>query len=766
MAEWLLLGRRDTNLPVVVYLELLARLYRTPSTVIVGSALGIALLGGFAATRAADIFVAALAMAAASAALALILVLRRAPTIAGLTYKEGVAWELRFWVLACGSSAAIGALCATALATSDDALVHLLVVALAMAAMAMALRNYFRPRLVLAQLTFLVAPGLVILVSRDDPVYWVLALGAFILALMMGKTAAALCSDAQELILKDQELSERNVRFDAALNNMAQGLCMFDAEGRLLVCNENYLRMYGFSPAVVRPGVDLQTLLQHSIDVGNHASATVEDLYDKFLDQLIGDQSATFLNVLEGGRTIALSHEPMKGGGWVTTHEDVTERKRAEAQIAYLARHDVLTGLPNRVSFQGKLSETLPLTGWGEQVAVLCLDLDRFKPVNDTLGHSVGDALLRQVAERLRACVRDTDTVARLGGDEFAIIHSGSACPKSATLLADRIVESLSRPFSVDGHQISIGTSIGIAVAPADACEADQLLRNADMALYRAKNDGRGQHRFFATEMDEMMQARRALELDLRRAVACHEFELHYQPLVSVASGEITGFEALLRWNHPTRGIISPGEFVPLAEEIGLIVPIGEWVLREACTAAATWPEEIRVAVNLSPVQFRSGNLSRAVVTALARSGLTPDRLELEITEGVLLADNKATLSTLHSLRDIGVRFAMDDFGTGYSSLSYLRSFPFDKIKIDQSFVHNIFVGTEALSIIRAVTDLGRNLGMSTTAEGIETEEQLQQLRAEGCSEVQGFHLGRPMTAASVAQLLSDLSNRPAHKAA
>lgn len=762
----LLLDKNDEHLPLSVYLQLLARLYRTPVAVIIGSACGIMLLGGFAALRASDFMMVALSAVAAVAALTLAAIIRRAPDTFKLSYLDGLAWEARFWVPACGSSAAIGMLCAWSVATSDDAVVHLLVVALDMAAMATALRNYFRPRLVFAQLLLLTVPALLALASRNEPAYWVLAFGAIVLAFMMSKTASFLCGEARDLITKDQELLDRNHRFDAALNNMAQGLCMFDQEGHLVVCNQNYLNIYNFSPEVVRPGIDIKSLLQHSIDVGNHRSATPEELEAQFLENFISDQPAAFSNVLEDGRTIALSHEPMKGGGWVTTHEDITERKRTEEQIAYLARHDDLTKLPNRLAFQEKLAETLPLAARGEQVAVLCLDLDRFKPVNDTLGHSVGDALLKEVAERLRTSLRATDAVARLGGDEFAIIQWGSAQPTGATILAERIVESLNQPFFVNDQQISIGTSIGISIAPDDCLEPDQLLRNADLALYRAKQDGRGQHRFFAAEMDEMMQARRVLELDLRSAIVNQEFELHYQPLVSVATGEVTGFEALLRWDHPTRGIVMPGEFISLAEEVGLIVPIGEWVLREACAAAATWPEAIRLAVNLSPVQFRSGNITETVVAALNKSGIEPSRLELEITEGVLLANNLETLSMLHKLKEVGVRFSMDDFGTGYSSLSYLRSFPFDKIKIDQSFVQDIFSGTEALSIIRAVTDLGRNLGIAITAEGIETAEQLEQLRAEGCSEVQGYHLGRPMSALSASRHLENARDQISQKAA
>jgi diguanylate cyclase (GGDEF)-like protein len=391
----------------------------------------------------------------------------------------------------------------------------------------------------------------------------------------------------------------------------------------------------------------------------------------------------------------------------------------------------------------------------GENLAVLCLDLDHFKSVNDTLGHPVGDSLLKAVAERLRQKVRDTDIVARLGGDEFAIVQIAAEQPRGAIVLADRLIEALSKPFDLTGHQLVIGTSIGIALAPSDGLDTDQLIKNADMALYRAKADGRGVFRFFEPEMDAKMQARRTLEIDLRKALVEGEFELFYQPLVNLQSNEISGFEALLRWNHPTRGLVPPSEFIPIAEEMGLIVPLGEQVLRQACTEAAGWPGDIRVAVNLSPVQFKSKTLALAVTTALASSGLPPQRLELEITESVLLQDNEATLTTLHQLRALGVRISMDDFGTGYSSLSYLRSFPFDKIKIDQSFVQDMSGGEDdSVAIIRAVAGLGRNLGMATTAEGVETQEQLGYLRQEGCSEVHGYLFSRPMPARDVPSLL------------
>jgi len=431
----------------------------------------------------------------------------------------------------------------------------------------------------------------------------------------------------------------------------------------------------------------------------------------------------------------------------------VTERRQAEDKIMHMARHDALTNLPNRLLFREKMEQALARD---EKLAVLFLDLDRFKSVNDTLGHPVGDELLRAVTKRLEMAVRSADTVARLGGDEFAIIQI-DAEPTDATELAARIIDSINEPFEVLGHHVVIGTSIGIAVAPTDGSEPDQLLRNADMALYRAKSEGRGTYHFFQPEMDAQMQARHSVEVDLRKALAAEEFELYYQPLVDLASNSVCGFEALVRWNHPERGLVAPDEFIPVAEEIGLIVPIGDWVLQQACRDAAKWSDKITVAVNLSAAQFRNPTLALSVVGALAKSGLPASRLELEITETVLLQDSKSVLDVLHQIRALGVRISMDDFGTGYSSLSYLRSFPFDKIKIDRSFIRELGKENDCVAIIRAVTRLGHSLGMVTTAEGVETKAQLEILRAEGCTQAQGYLFSPALPIAEIPALLDKL---------
>jgi diguanylate cyclase (GGDEF)-like protein len=435
------------------------------------------------------------------------------------------------------------------------------------------------------------------------------------------------------------------------------------------------------------------------------------------------------------------------------THEDVTKQKKAEAQVAHMAHHDTLTNLPNRTLLQEQLKQALHWVSRGQKLAVLFLDLDNFKGVNDTLGHPVGDELLKTVADRLRACARETDIVARLGGDEFVVVQTPIDGPADSAALAERIRDALTAPCTVMDHHIVIDTSIGIAIAPHDGVEPDVLLKNADMALYGAKAAGRGTARFFEQAMDARMMERRTLEMELRHAFTEGEFELHYQPLVALDSNRINSCEALLRWRHPTRGLVPPATFIPLAEEIGLITRIGEWVIRTACNDAARWPDDVTVAVNVSPVQFRSQNLTQVVTNALAASGLPGTRLCVEITEGILMDQTDAALTTLHQLRALGVKIAMDDFGTGYSSLSYLQKFPFDKIKIDRSFISELSENEEASAIVRAVTSLAASFRMETTAEGVETEEQRDMARDLGCTEMQGWLVSKAQPASEIAKL-------------
>jgi diguanylate cyclase (GGDEF)-like protein len=427
-----------------------------------------------------------------------------------------------------------------------------------------------------------------------------------------------------------------------------------------------------------------------------------------------------------------------------------------EKRITQLAFNDSLTGLPNRAFFRQHLDLELKQAErrGGRGLALLCVDLDNFKSVNDTLGHPAGDELLRAVAGRLGASVGDA-MVARLGGDEFTIILSHRDAHEAAGAIAGRLIAALAEPLVIRGHELAIGASVGIAMAPGDAADADTLLKHADLALYQAKGEGGGTYRFFESEMNARAQARHQLEADLRRAIGHGEFELYFQPLYDLETNRIGSFEALIRWNHPSRGLVAPDEFIPLAEETGLIVPIGSWVIQEACRQAMRWPEDVRVAVNVSSVQFRKPGLANVLMQALAASGLDPRRLEVEITESIFLESSEALIQVLHSLRSMGIRIALDDFGTGYSSLSYLQSFPFDKIKIDRSFIQQLLSRAGSTAIVRAVIDLARALGMETTAEGVENPEQLAELRLQGCSSVQGYLFSRPVTAAAVLEALA-----------
>ena len=530
---------------------------------------------------------------------------------------------------------------------------------------------------------------------------------------------------------------------------------MFDAEQRLEVCNERYTRMYGLLPGQLKPGMTISEILQKRTDAGTYAGEIPETYVRDLLTVVTSDKPTTKIQELNDGRVIAVKYRPIAGKGWVATHEDITEQRRVQDRVAYMAHHDGLTDLANRVHLTERLTVALADEHERNDLAVLYLDLDRFKEVNDTLGHGSGDELLKHVAERLSECIRETDLVARLGGDEFAILQIGGEQPKDATALAARLLELIGNSFEIDGQQVAVGTSIGIAIAPSDGKEADHLLRNADLALYRAKSDGRGTYRFFEPEMDRRAQARRRLEVDLRKALQNGEFELYYQPLVNLERDEIGGFEALLRWNHPERGKILPGEFIRLAEETGLIVPIGAWVLREACAEATKWPDHLKVSVNVSAVQFKGAGLATLIIAAIAATGLRPDRLEIEITESVMLEDPDAAFAVLTRLHDLGIRIALDDFGTGYSSLSNLRKFPFDRIKIDRSFVADLSeANIDAIAVVRSVAQLGVSLGMSTTAEGVETKDQLDLVRSEGCTDIQGYYISRPIPASEIAGLL------------
>ncbi len=559
------------------------------------------------------------------------------------------------------------------------------------------------------------------------------------------------------------DLKQREASFRLLFESNPMPMWVFDrATLRFLSVNDAAVNLYGYSREqfLAMTILDVRPQEAHSAIVEFLEQSGGESFGEEIWQHLKAD--GTILEAVVFSR--ALNYRGTAAA--LVAVVDITERKRAEARIIHMAHHDVLTDLPNRALFRERLDEALKRERRSNRsVAVLALDLDRFKEINDTLGHPIGDALLKSVAERLRGCTRETDTIARFGGDEFAIVQGVINDANETATLARRIHEEISAPYALGGHQVVIGTSIGIAIGPQDGVDPDQLLTNADLALYRAKNDGSGYH-FYEPGMDQRMQARRSFERDLRSALPNGEFTLHYQPLINVEQDRICGFEALLRWAHPDRGLVSPADFIPLAEETGLIVPIGEWVLRQACLDAASWPENLKIAINLSPAQFRSRNLVPFIVGTLAEAGIAADRLELEITESIVLHDEQSASDTLMQLHAAGVRLALDDFGTGYSSLSYLRKFPFDRIKIDRSFVSDLSAANiNAVAMVRAIAMLGASLGIEITAEGVETEEQMDQIRAEGCTEMQGFLFSKAVPAGKIAGLLHSKIHTPVNAA-
>lgn len=534
-----------------------------------------------------------------------------------------------------------------------------------------------------------------------------------------------------------------------ALERLPQGLSIFDADDRLQLANRKFAELWNLPPELLRAGTPFHEIVAHAagLDEGDQRNYRSEE--DMRLDAVRSEWRTL------DGRVIAVTSQRLAGGEHVALHEDVTVQRMADARAAELEWRDGLTQLPNRRRLRELLAQNLALPGTKGDFALLILDLDRFKPINEAYGQAVGDAILLEVARRLRNCVRETDWVARVGGDEFAIMQLGVAQPGGSTALARRVIDVLSEPYRVGRHVAHIGVSVGAAIAPFDGDEPEKLQQRATLALHQAKSEGRGTLRYFEPVMDADAQKRRELEIDLSNALERGEFRLVYQPQIGIDDGRITGFEALLRWQHPVRGLVPPLEFIPFAEDTGLIVPIGRWVLAEACRAASQWSVPVRVAVNVSPVQFRQGTLYEDVMSALAAANLPPDRLEVEITESAMLHDSAHAIAILTALREQGVKVAMDDFGTGFSSLTTLNAFPFDRIKIDRAFVNDVTRSVKATSIVTTIASLGRSLGMVTTAEGVEEEHQLQALRASGCHEGQGWLFSRPVPGTEVNALLA-----------
>jgi diguanylate cyclase (GGDEF)-like protein len=672
-----------------------------------------------------------------------------------LTFDQAKHLEPRYAGGAMVYAGVLGAWCFITILGSDDAIAHMLCVAVTIGYTAGgAARNYGRPGLV--QYHILLACGPMSLALALNGGFYYIGLAVLLVLFFIGLKGINLTLHAIFVKALTSSIREAALagQFDTALNNMPHGLCMFAADGRLAVMNHRFGDMMNLSDDLVQRGASARDIIAACVSGGSVSAASGRMI----LSEIENTQARDIITAdpdIARGRSLSWTFQPMAGGGAVVLLEDITERRNAEARITHLARYDELTALPNRVNFRDEIERLLTIPHDAEQLsALLFIDLDQFKQVNDTLGHPCGDQLLCAVADRLRAMLRPEDFVARFGGDEFVVFQQNVKSNEEAAVLARRIVEHLSERYKIDNHLVEIGASVGIAMT-GPGVSADTLLKNADMALYRAKADGRGTFCFFRDEMAQTVEARRILELDLRKALANEEFELFYQPLVNLKSGRIATCEALLRWNHPVRGTVSPIDIIPVAEDMGLIVDLGRWILRKACMECMKWPEAVSVAVNFSPQQFHQRDVVSEVRYALEVSGLRADRLEIEITESSLLRNTQLTHDVLSQLHALGARISLDDFGTGYSSLSYLHNFPLQKVKIDRSFLEGIDTD-RPLTLLRGVARLSADLGMSVVVEGIETNEQLELISADGTvTEAQGYLFSRPVPAVRVRQLLN-----------
>lgn len=757
-------SRHSPEVPAEIYVSVVDSLYEDSRTFFIG-ALTVSLVIFMTAWKTGEpllyLCTFAFTLIAVARAIGIRAYVRERPNVK--TAKAAATWEYRYVVGTSAHVVLLGSWCIIAFAKTDDPFVQLVsIVSTISFLIGIAGRNFGSSQLVTVQI-LCAAPLIAIALLMPGDIYY--AVYAFMqIAFFL---SLRFISDRLRKTLMDAVIATRDItllagRFDTALNNMPLGLCMFDTEKRLVVSNRRFTELLRVSPEVVRRGASVGELLFEGVRVGTLSRSRADRLAAEIASRVAGIEDAGLELETEDGRAMALTFQPMKDGGSVMLVEDITERRSAEAKINHLARYDALTGLPNRTFFHDQMELALAkIRRSKDSCAVLFVDLDQFKQINDTMGHPFGDELLCAVAERLRGIARDSDVVARFGGDEFIILQSPIKRPEEAASLARRVVEVLSETFDIDRHQVVIGASIGIAVAPQDGIDTDLLLKNADMALYRTKSEGRGAWRFFEREMDVKAQARRSLEIDLRNALATDAFKVYYQPLFNLRTKRISTCEALLRWPHPERGMVSPAEFIPIAEEMGLIVEIGNRVLRRACAECTQWPEAVKVAVNLSPIQFRRGSVTDAIRAALDASGLSPSRLEIEITESVLIHDTEATRAVLQELRDLGVRISLDDFGTGYSSLSYLHSFPLHKVKIDRSFLQGIATNERSLTLLHGVARLSAELGMSVTVEGVETDEELALIMREpSIDEAQGFLFSPAIPGTTIRKLLYSPASR------
>ena len=673
-----------------------------------------------------------------------------------LSAIKAARWKEQYQNRAMIQAAAVGVWCTTTLLASDDAVAHMIALSTTTGIVAGgAGRAYGRQWIFQLQALLCYGSTVIALALRGTPYYMAMSVvcAAFLVAVVQ-ISANLHRIFMQALVAREREAALAG-QFDTALNNMPHGLCMFGADGGLAVMNHRFSEMMSLSDDLVHRGASATDIISACIDAGSISAASGKMILSEIENSRAKDLITTD-SESAAARSLSWTFQPMAGGGAVVLLEDITERRNAEARITHLARYDELTALPNRLNFRDEIERLLAVPRNADQLsALLFVDLDQFKQVNDTLGHPCGDQLLCAVAERLREMLRPEDFVARFGGDEFVVFQQNIKSNEDAAGLARRIVEHLSERYKIDNHLVEIGASVGIAMTSPHGVSADTLLKNADMALYRAKADGRGTFCFFRDEMAQTVESRRILELDLRKALANEEFELFYQPLVNLKSGRLSTCEALLRWNHPVRGTVSPVDIIPVAEDMGLIVDLGRWILRKACMECMKWPEGVNVAVNFSPQQFHQRDVLSEVRYALEVSGLPAHRLEIEITESSLLRNTQVTHDVLSQLRTLGVRISLDDFGTGYSSLSYLHNFPLQKVKIDRSFLEGID-SDRPLTLLRGVARLSADLGMSVVVEGIETNEQLELISVDGTvTEAQGYLFSRPVPAVRIRQLLN-----------
>ncbi len=761
---------RKEKLPLAVYTQLVDSLYATYASFVAGMVCGI-IVGAISWMRTGmAIFLwSTIAIMASCAFRTAILFLYRSRSVQAPKLKETAKWEALYALGAWSFMISLGMIAALGVYEGADltTLFYGAIVVVGCAG-AIAGRNSARPLIVSGQVLLCCGPLALALLSTGDGYMYGISVMILLFFGSISSTTRTLYRSLREALVQtgiNHRLAiaykAERTRFDDALNTMSGGLCMVDAHGNLSVINTCLFNFF--------PNADLKTgdnlghfVSQVGAEVGLTGKALRAFSFD-LSEAIEGARTAPIELAASCGQVFELKVSRRHEGGAVVVIDDITQRRAAEREVQHMAHFDMLTGLPNRFQFREKMQEILPRARRNAtKLAVIYIDLDNFKEVNDSLGHPMGDKLLIEVSRRLEDVTRGEDIVARFGGDEFVVLQSSpNGQPE---LLARRLIAAVSDPYDIDGHHLVIGASVGIAISPDDGVSADDLIKNADMALYHSKANGRGQFMRFEARMDSEAQKRREIEMDLREALANNGFELHYQPIVDSATRKIASCEALLRWRHPTKGMISPAVFIPVAEETGMIVELGNWVINRACMDAARWPSDVRVAVNLSPIQFRRGTVIEEVVGALRKSGLSPERLEVEITESLMMSDTAATREAIENLCAIGVRLAIDDFGTGYSSLARINRIPFHKLKIDKSFIDELGQNPQALSIVKAITGLARDLGKSVVAEGVETAIQLDALRDLGVAEIQGYLFSRPLPVADVQPLMTKAFPEPANK--